>query len=597
MEFLLAYLPPALHLIIAARADPPLPLARMRARGELTELRVEELRCTTDEGVALIAGVTEVAADTAHLVAERTEGWPAGLQLVALTLRGSADPAAAAARISGGERHLLDYFSTEVLANLDTGQRDLLVRTSVLERLSGPLCDAVLQRIGSSAQLEALARADLFLAPLGAQWYRCHRLFRDVLRRELADVAEASTSELLSRAADWFLAEGQVEQAIEHRIAAGDALGALTLLRDNTRWFLERGAMGTMLRLSEGVRGAEADPYLSLSLAWAAGLSGQTGRAVDWLTAAESHIETDLEPVPGWRTMRAYADCTWAVYGTAGDVEAALGHARRAVELETDPALWGYVLALNALGGALLGAGRLSEGADVLQQGWRAPARRDLPPLMVLQAAGLLALALVQLGEIDQADAVCADVRETASRAEHTWGDGGAAALAMLRLAEALLVSTKDPVTALALLERAVQLAQLWGEPSVLVGGLTSLASAQWASGDRSAARRTLDQAHEANSTEPARPWTVRQLEELDARIGREAVRQARSRRAMVEDLTDRELTILRALRGPLSAREIGGEMHLSINTVKGYTKSLYRKLGVVTRVQAVRQGHDLGLI
>ena len=131
----------------------------------------------------------------------------------------------------------------------------------------------------------------------------------------------------------------------------------------------------------------------------------------------------------------------------------------------------------------------------------------------------------------------------------------------------------------------------------MLVGGLTSLAAAQWATGDRSGARRTLDQAHEASAAEPARPVVVHQLAELDARIGRDAARRARGRRDLVEDLTDRELAILRALRGPLSAREIGAEMHLSINTVKGYTKSLYRKLGVVTRVEAVRHGHDLGLI
>jgi len=227
VEFLLSYLSPALRLVIAARADPPLPLARMRARGALAEIRVEELRCTTEEGVTLIAGVAEVAADTARVAAERTEGWPAGLQLAALTLRSATDPAAAATRISGGERHLLDYFSTEVLPGLDAGQRDLLVRASVLERLSGPLCDAVLQRSGSSALLAALTRADLFITPLDEQWFRCHRLFRDVLRRELADAAPDSTSELLGRAADWFLAQGQVEQAIEHRIAAGDAESAV----------------------------------------------------------------------------------------------------------------------------------------------------------------------------------------------------------------------------------------------------------------------------------------------------------------------------------------------------------------------------------
>ena len=149
-----------------------------------------------------------------------------------------------------------------------------------------------------SALLEALARADLFISPLGGQWYRCHRLFRDVLRRELADSAPDAASELLGRAADWFLAQGQVEQAVEHRIAAGDASGALALLRGHTRWFLDRGAMGAMLRLSDGLPGAASDPHLCLDLALAAGLSGQPGLSVEWLTAAEPHIAADPTRCP-----------------------------------------------------------------------------------------------------------------------------------------------------------------------------------------------------------------------------------------------------------------------------------------------------------
>jgi len=597
VEFLLSYLSPTLRLIIAARADPPLPLARMRVRGVLTEIRAAELRCTADEGAALISGVVEVAATTARVAAERTEGWPAGLQLAALTLRSATDPDAAAGRISGGERHLLDYFSSEVLPGIDASRRDLLVRASVLDRLSGPLCDAVLQRSGSSALLESLVRADLFVTPLDQRWFRCHRLFRDVLRRELADSAPDAPAELLGRAADWFLAQGQVEQAVEHRIAAGDATGARALLRSRTRWFMDRGAMGTMLRLGDGLPGVESDPHLCLDLALAAGLSGRTGRSIEWLTRAEPHIAADPQPVPGWRTMRAYADCTWAIYGTLDDVEAGLAYARRAVELETDPALWGHTVALNTLGGALLGAGRSGEAAEILQQAWQVPVRRDLPPLMVLQTAGLLALAVAELGESDRSAAVCAAVRDMASEAEQAWGEGAAAALAMVRLAEGRAVAATDPATGVTVLERAVRLARHWGESTVLLAALISLATAQWASGDRSAARRTLDGAHEVSETEPARPAVVRLLAEVEARIGRDASRRARSRRDLVEDLTDRELAILRALRGPLSAREIGGEMHLSINTVKGYTKNLYRKLGVVTRVDAVRQGHDLGLI
>lgn len=596
VEFLLSYLPPALHLVIASRADPPLPLARMRARGTLAEIRVGDLRCTPAEGAALVAAVGDVATTAAGGLVERTEGWPAGLQLVALTLRGSADPAAAATTMRGNERHILDYFAAEVLPGLDPDQRDLLVRSSVLERLSGPLCDAVLDTTGSAGVLDRLDRADLFVSSIGDRWYRCHHLFRDVLRAELDATRPGDAAVLLVRAADWFLAQGRIEQAVEHRMAAGDAAGACTLLRANIRWFFDHGAMAALLRMGEGVAAAVPDAHLYLMLAFASGLTGQAQRAVRWLGAAEPLIAADDEAFLGWTSLRAAADSTWATYGT-GDVAVALRYAERAVELEADPAQWGHVIALNSLAGALLGAGRLQEAVDVLRRSWRSPARRDLPVLMTLQFAGLLTLGLVELGELDETRAVFTEVAVTAATAEQAWGDGAAAALAMLRLAEARFAAARDPVAALPALQRAAELAAGWGRPTVLVGALTSLAAAQLVAGDRTGARTNVARAREVGDMEPVAPVAAAQLDALEAQLGRGVPENARRRDGVVEELTDRELSVLRALRGPLSAREIGAELYLSINTVKGYTKSLYRKLDVVTRGDAVRRGRELGLI
>jgi LuxR family transcriptional regulator, maltose regulon positive regulatory protein len=164
----------------------------------------------------------------------------------------------------------------------------------------------------------------------------------------------------------------------------------------------------------------------------------------------------------------------------------------------------------------------------------------------------------------------------------------------VLRLAEGRLVAAGDPAAALPLLYRAVEQAEGWARPTV-VAALTSLAAAQWATGDRDGTRSSIDRAHEVGDVETARPLPVRQLDELESRIGRRS--RARDRSLLAEPLTDRELAILRALRGPLSAREIGAELYLSINTVKGYTKSLCRKLGVDTRADAVHRGQEIGLI
>ena len=207
MEFFLTYVPPALRIILSTRVDPPLPLARMRARGELAELRAVDLSFSVDEAATLLRGVGNAPLDdrATLLLWERTEGWAAGLQLAALSLRGTARPSAAARAIHGDDRHILDYLSAEVLDRLSPDQRHLLVRTSVLERLSGPLCDEVLGTHGSATILEQLDRADLFVVPLDSrhEWYRCHRLFRDALRQEQTDEAETVRVRCGRRIGSW----------------------------------------------------------------------------------------------------------------------------------------------------------------------------------------------------------------------------------------------------------------------------------------------------------------------------------------------------------------------------------------------------------
>ncbi len=206
----------------------------------------------------------------------------------------------------------------------------------------------------------------------------------------------------------------------------------------------------------------------------------------------------------------------------------ALHYARRAVELEDDPALWGRVVAQASLSGALLGAGLAAEAVDVLRDAWRNPVRSELPTLLMLQAAGQLVLGLVEIGELDEAREISAQVAVAAAAAERAWGDGAAAAIAVLRLGEARLVAAHDPAAALPLLHRTVALAEGWGRATVVGASLTSLAAAQWATGDRAGARTTIEHAREAARTDAARPLVRRQLDELEARIGRGAGRRAR---------------------------------------------------------------------
>jgi LuxR family maltose regulon positive regulatory protein len=234
MAFLLEHQPPQLHLVLATRSDPPLPLARMRARGQLVEVRAADLRFTSEESAAYLNGPMGLGLSDADLATldGRTEGWVAALQLAALSMQGREDVSTFIAGFAGDDRHIVDYLGEEVLARQPADNRDFLLRTSILERLTGPLCDAVTGRSGGKATLVALERANLFLVPLDdrRQWYRYHHLFADVLHAHLLDEHADEVAELHQRASAWYETTGDTSQAISHALAACDPGRAADLM-------------------------------------------------------------------------------------------------------------------------------------------------------------------------------------------------------------------------------------------------------------------------------------------------------------------------------------------------------------------------------
>jgi LuxR family maltose regulon positive regulatory protein len=234
MAFLVEHLPPPLHLVIATRADPALPLARLRAGGKLAEIRAADLRFTPDEAAEYLNGVMGLALtgqDVAALEA-RTEGWIAALQLAALSIQGRDDAAGFIAGFAGDDRYIVDYLADEVLQRQPEHVRLFLLQTSILGRLSGPLCDAVTGHEGGRAMLEALERGNLFLIPLDdrRRWYRYHQLFADVLRARLLDEQPGWVPDLHLRASDWYEQNGQPSEAIRHALAAEDLERAADLV-------------------------------------------------------------------------------------------------------------------------------------------------------------------------------------------------------------------------------------------------------------------------------------------------------------------------------------------------------------------------------
>src|SRR5262245_10141946 len=309
------HLPPGLRLVLASRSDPPLPLGRLRARGQLAELGAAELRFTAEEAAALLRRVAEGAgsalsdADLAVLAA-RTEGWAAGLQLAGLSLRGRADAAGFVAAFSGSHRFVLDYLTDEVLAVQPEQVRGFLLETSVLERLSGELCDAVTGRTGSQALLERVERAGLFLVPLDEVrgWWRYHHLFADLLRARLQAEQPGRVPELHRAAAAWHEAHALADDAVRHALAAGDAVWAARLIEQHFDATLQQGQRATIHRWLAALPAdlVHARPRLQLAQAWMAVVGGHVeaaGVALDAARRASAHAaEEPFEPSAGRAT-------------------------------------------------------------------------------------------------------------------------------------------------------------------------------------------------------------------------------------------------------------------------------------------------------
>jgi LuxR family maltose regulon positive regulatory protein len=350
MRFLVEHLPEQLHLVVASRADPPWPLAGLRARGELLEVRASDLRFTPQEAAAYLndAMALDLVPADVDVLEARTEGWIAALQLAALSLRGRDDPAAFVAEFAGDDRFVVDYLVDEVLDRQTDDIRTFLLETSILNRLSAPLCEAVTGRSDAKATLEALERSNLFLVALDdrRQWYRYHHLFGDVLRARLADEEPDRVVSLHGRACDWFEAGGDRAEAIRHAMAGGDFTRAAELV-ELAIPDLGRARQDATLRawVSALPREVFANrPVLTLGLVGAHMVTGDTAGVEELLDDVERWIGPDrpagdmvVHDHAGWHRLPVQA----AMYraGLAllrGDLSATVAHGARAASL-SDP--------------------------------------------------------------------------------------------------------------------------------------------------------------------------------------------------------------------------------------------------------------------
>jgi len=434
VAFLLDHLPPRVHLVLATRADPPLPLARLRARGQLTELRAADLRFTADEAAAFLTGAmgTPLSADDVSALEAGAEGWIAGLQLAALALRGR-DPAhlpEAIAALTGTHRYIFDYLADEVFECQPEDVRRFLLYTSVLDRLSGALCDALAGErdhalpVGEGqAMLERLEAANLFLVPLddSRTWYRYHHLFAgflgERLRREQPDLAP----ELHRRACLWYEQQGLLAEAADHALAAHDyALAARLVERVSPTLLYQRGELATLRhwleRLPRDV--TRTRPRLSLDLAWASLLGGQVDAVAPLLQDVEHALDAPDTAAPS--AGRDPHAAGRALRGEMAAIRAELARRRGESAAAID-------LAHRALADLPADEQRVRGGTTVflagayLSRGEAAAASRAYGEAVVLsRTPGTITLALFASGRLVQAQALQGQLHQAATTYRQT---------------------------------------------------------------------------------------------------------------------------------------------------------------------------------
>jgi len=587
IAWFIEHAPATFQLVLGTRNEPGLPLASLRAHGALLELRADELGFTPSEADGLLndrLGLGLERQDVDRLV-ERTEGWPAGLYLAALSLQGTEDRHLLASRFGGGNRHVVDFLVDEVLEAHEPSMQALMLRSSVLDRMCGRLCDALLEQEGSADQLAALSRTNLFLVPLDdhGEWYRFHHLFAQLLRVELEHREPGTAAVLHRRAYVWHREHGEVDEAIRHALAAGAFAEAREAIIGSWLLMASAGRHATVLAWLDGFPPelSCADPQVLLMKAWMRSLAGDREKAASALAALDSLGWRDGEPLPDGSSSLEASLATLRACFPWGDVGSAYTSALQATALQKrksparSRATWARGMASYYRGDP--------EGADR----WFDETVRTGRPAgrWLVTASGLAYRSVIagERGELQEQRAL-ADVAAGVAREnglEEICGEMHVAvgsALAAEGRAEAALPH----------LQRGVEVLRSVRQPLELAMALIRYAAALRATRRRGAATAAIAEAKAAIETCPDPGALVDWLRALE--------RRPRAHRRY-SDLSERELVVLRMLKGPLSERDIGRELYLSYNTIHSHTKSIYRKLGVSSRKQAVQRALSLGVL
>ncbi len=583
MERLIDLCPPQLTLVLITRADPPFRLGRMRVRGRVREIRAGDLRFDPPEAAALLGAAAD-GLDEHRLddLCERTEGWAAGLVLAGLSLERSDDADRFVETFRGDDQLVAGYLTDEFLAVLDEEERRRMVEAAVLHRLSGPLLDAVTGSHDGARWLDGLAAGNQLVIRLDSvgEWYRYHHLFRDMLLLEARRSMPDRLPDLHRRAAAWFETSGYPAAAVDHLLAAGDREQAMYLMRLVGPDLLGTGRLRTLRNiLGRLSAGGELDAICSTLSGWDHYLTGRYDEAESLLDRAAATLPDDVDPM---RIMPLRINIALG----KGDVATALAGAREVVAAGEVEARASELTTATAAAFAWAGLPEEARAALAI-----ALVRTQAEKRVTAHAMALVAAAVVEFHSASD-QAACA----AAQRALDFATTSGLGEYHGIAPAVAIRAATCPPdATATADAERAVVLAHRAATKLGLVFVLTLAGDVLLREGvDRG--RELLDEARSIIEKCPDPGITLPLLERVAARH-----RVARSRPAptagMVEQLSEREMAVLRYLPSTLSLPEIARELYVSPNTVKTQCNAIYRKLAVTSRKAAVQTARERRLL
>jgi LuxR family maltose regulon positive regulatory protein len=591
VEQFLDHMPDGIQVVISTRADPPLPLSRWRGRGRLAELRAADLRFSDAEASELL-GRMHLAVDAADVetLVERTEGWAAGLSLAGLSLSGRDDAHRFVQDFAGTDRHVLDYLGSEVLAGVGSDAQRFLVQSSVLHRLSGELCDAVLERRGSARLLAELERSNAFVAPLGdsREWYRLHHLFGEVLRSELRVTHPEVIPILHRRASRWFAERSMSFEAIEHAVEACDAELVADLLAPLSLVYLGAGQVDTVRgwlgRLGEDR--VRPNPRLCLIAGTAQIVLGDDPEMSRWLDLATETPYTGA--LPGGPASIEAGVATIRGIVTSGRLSEHLDAGRTAVELHRrDTSIWAP-LAAGGLGTGLYWTGHPEHARPYLEQAARSPL-----VLLASTAYGLLGMISADDGDAEAAG-------ECATEGERLGEEHGLQATppyGRVLLARGRAHGLRgDLAASIASLEAAVAVLRPGPYPLELAESLLWLGQARHlADGPDSDARAALAEARLLLDDMPEQGILADRCRQTQQRLS--GGNRDDTPAPRMDELSGRELEVLRMLPTALSEAEIGQELFISYHTVHSHIRAIYRKLGTTSRAQTVERARSTGFL